>query len=220
MQSIHTIPRQVGRGPLHGRSLNDYVRASGGQVKITPALARIARVLSGELLGSAAQYASAKNSAGRGSAVKQAVAGIARSEKAKGAIRQLKAADMRSALAVAGIKGRASRVNAAVWASLLAAAVAAINDPSWLPLAGAGGLLGIIEDGVTLSEEALAELGTTAVEAEEGVALTEAGGGLLAAVAEAFGALAAASPAMAIGVVVVVVLVAVAAVNAVTGWFW
>lgn len=220
MQSIHTIPRVVGRGPLHGRSLNDYVRATGGKVQITPALARIARVLSGEMLGSAAQFASARNAAGRGKAVKQAFAGIAKSDKAKNAMRQLKPADMRSALAVAGVKGRASRVNAAVWASLLAAAVAAMNDPAWLPLAGAGGLLGIIEDGVVLSEEALAELGATAVEAEEIVPAAEASAGLLAAVAEAFGALAAASPAMAIGVVVVVLLIAVAGVNAVTGWFW
>lgn len=220
MHSISPLPGRAGDDSLRGKSLIEYVRASGRRPEITPNLALIARALSPILLGSASEFANAKGAVARGQCVKRGLEDIAKSSQARQAITQLTVADMRSALAPFAKHGHGVRMNAVAWATIIiAAAVAALSDPSVAPLAGLGGAAGIV-DQVTWSAELLAELGAGAAGAAGAGAEKVAEVGLLARVAAAFGSLAAASPGMAVCVVVVVVLIAVVAFNAATGLFW
>ena len=129
-------------------------------------------------------------------------------------------ADIKSALAYVGVSS-GTRFGHSSLAAILVVALAALLQA---PVADVS-FMGIIEDGVQLSVEALealgASAGTTTVEAVEVIEVAESGG-LLAEALAALSALAAGiaslPPAMAIGVVVFVGVVGVIAVRHIMGY--
>lgn len=219
MKIINTGSRTGKRSPLATRSLREIARGRKKQPRITQGLAEIGHALSHDFKDLAYQYATAPNSASRRVILQACVAHAAKSPTALRHLNKIKPADIKSALAYAGVSS-GSRFGHSNLAAVLVVALAALLQ---MPVSDVG-FMGIIEDGVELSAEALEALGAgggTAVEVVEVVEVAESGG-LLAEALAALSALAAGiaslPPAMAVGVIVFVGVVGVIAVRHMCGY--
>jgi len=220
MKIINSNFRGSNRSPIATRSLRDAGRGRMKKQRVTQGLAEIGHALSHEFRDLAYQYAVAPNTASRRLALQHCIAHAVKSPNALRHLNKMQPADIKSALAYVGVSS-GSRFGHSSLAAILVVALAALLQA---PVADVS-FMGIIEDGVQLSVEALealgASAGTTTVEAVEVIEVAESGG-LLAEALAALSALAAGiaslPPAMAFGVVVFVGVVGVIAVRHIMGY--